>query len=301
MKATTAARLRDLIARNSILVAPGVYDALTARLAQQAGFEAIYFTGAGMSYTSLAQPDLGLITMTEMAHRAGQIAQTVDLPVISDVDTGYGGVLNVARTIQMFERAGIAGVHIEDQTFPKRCGQLAGKALISVTEMTHKIRAAAIARQDDDFVIMARSDAFALEGLQALIERGQAYVAAGADVFFVEAAGTRADDLQAVADAVDAPLITDMVEGSNAPFLSASELERMGYDIVIFPNSLTRLFARLGLELLKTLHETGTTVSWHDRMFSFSELLDLLGLDELMDLENRLTLESMGVEEDGDV
>jgi 2-methylisocitrate lyase-like PEP mutase family enzyme len=295
---TPAARLREFLTSDSILVAPGAYDALTARMIEHAGFDALYFTGAGMSYTSIGQPDLGLITLTEMVERARQIAQAVDLPVIADIDNGYGGVLNVTRTIRMFEYAGIAGVHMEDQTFPKRCGQLAGKSLISVTEMRRKIQAAVMARRDPDFVVMARSDAFALDGLDALIERGQAYIDAGADVFFVEAAGTTVHDLQAVADAINAPLITDMVEGSNAPFLPAHELEQMGYDIVIFPNSLTRLFARMGLEMLDALRATGTTAAWHDRMFSFSDLLELLGLNELMDLERKLTSESEQIQEE---
>lgn len=288
---TPGARLRRLIARDEILVAPGAYDALTARLVERSGFEAVYFTGAGLHYTSLATPDFGLLTLTEMAQRAAQIAHAVDLPLIADVDNGYGGVLNVARAVQEFEWAGVAGVHMEDQAFPKRCGLLAGKSLISTDEMVQKIHAARVARRDPDFVIMARSDAFPLFGLDELIARGRAYVEAGADVFFVEAAGTSAADLEAVARAVDAPLITDMVEGSNSPWLSAGELECMGYDIVIFPNSLTRLFARVGLELLSSLRESGTTTAWHDRMFSFGELLDLLGLEQLVELERSLMAE----------
>lgn len=288
MNGSPGEKLRRLMASGRILVAPGAYDALTARMVERAGFDAVYFTGAGMSYTSIAQADMGLITMTEMVERAAQIARTVSIPVIADIDNGYGGVLNVFRTIQEFERAGIAGVHMEDQTFPKRCGQLAGKALISTDEMVQKIRAALAARRSPSFVIMARSDAFTLGGLEEVIARGRAYIEAGADVFFVEAAGASAADLEAVGRAIDAPLITDMVEGAGAPFLSAGELEQMGYDIVIFPNSLTRLFARVGLELLATLKETGTTRSWQEKMFTFPELLDLLDLDRLVRLEAEL-------------
>lgn len=289
---TPGAKLRELIQSDKIVVAPGAYDALTARLVEHAGFSAVYFTGAGLSYTSLARPDFGLLTMSEMVTRAGQLARAVDVPVLADIDSAYGGVLNVMRTIEEFEKAGIGGVHIEDQTFPKRCGLLAGKSLISTEEMVQKIRAAVAARRDPDFVIMARSDAFVIGGLDELIDRGKAYVEAGADVFFVEAAGTSVADLEAVAQAIDAPLITDMVEGGKAPFLSADELEGMGYDIVIFPNSLTRVFARIGLELLQTLRKTGTTKSWEDRMFSFPELLDLLGLDEVLAIEDRFKVPS---------
>jgi 2-methylisocitrate lyase-like PEP mutase family enzyme len=283
------ARLRQRIAQNRILVAPGAYDALTARMVEHAGFDAVYFTGAGLHYTSLASPDFGLLSMTEMVDRARQIVEAVSVPVIADIDNGYGGVLNVARAIRAYESAGVAGVHMEDQSFPKRCGLLAGKTLVSTEEMVQKIRAAREARRDPGFVIMARCDAFILHGLDELIERGRAYLEAGADVLFVEAAGTSAEDLAAVGRAVDAPLITDMVEGSNSPWLSAGELEAMGYDIVIFPNSLTRMFARLGLDLLQTLKESGTTTAWHDRMFSFSQLLDLLGLERIMEFERRTT------------
>lgn len=286
---TPGSQLRQLIQDGKILVAPGAYDALTARLVEHAGFSAVYFTGAGLSYTSLARPDLGLLTMTEMVTRAAQIVRAVNIPVISDIDNGYGGVLNVVRTIEEFERAGVAGVHIEDQTFPKRCALIAGKSLISTEEMVHKIKAAVSARRDPNFVIMARSDAFALGGQDEIIARGKAYATAGADVFFVEAAGTSASDLAAIAQAIDIPLITDMVEGGQAPFLSAGELEKMGYDIVIFPNSLTRVFARVGLDVLATLRETGTTQTWQPRMFSFPDLLELLGLSKMIELENELT------------
>ncbi len=284
-KPTTA--LRRLLEREGrITVAPGAYDAFTARLVEVSGFEAVYMSGAGVSYTSLARPDVGLLSGSEMTARAAQLAGATGLPVIADGDTGYGNALNVIRTVQEYERAGVAAIQLEDQDLPKKCGHMAGKALISQAEMVGKIEAAVYARRDPDFVLIARTDAIAVEGLDAALERAKAYAAAGADVIFVEAPRSL-EEMRAINRAMDKPTLANMVEKGRTPLLTASELTELGYRLVIFPGALARFFARAGLDFLSKLRADGSTATQLDRMLGFDELNDLLGLPEVQELDRR--------------
>lgn len=279
--------LRHLLERQGqITVAPGAYDAFTARLVEVSGFEAVYMSGASVSYTSLARPDIGLLSASEMAARAAQLAGATTLPVIADGDTGYGNALNVIRTVQEYERAGVAAIQLEDQDLPKKCGHLASKSLISQTEMVGKIEAASYARRDPDFVLIARTDALAVEGLDAALARAQAYAAAGADVIFVEAPGS-VEEMQAINQAIQKPTLANMVEKGRTPLLTAAELQALGYRLVIFPGALTRFFARAGLDFLAKLKNEGSTASQLDRMLGFDELNALLGLPEIQELDRQ--------------
>jgi 2-methylisocitrate lyase-like PEP mutase family enzyme len=267
------------------LVAPGAYDAFTARLVEIAGFEAVYLTGAGVSYSQLGKPDVGSVTQTEMVERVASIARAISVPLIADGDTGYGNAINVMHTVRLYERAGAAAIQIEDQRFPKRCGHLAGKELIPAEEMVGKIRAAQAARQSDEFLIIARTDARSVAGLEEAIRRGRSYVEAGADVLFIESPHSQ-KELMAIALAFpDVPLMANAVEGGLTPLLTADELQTMGYSLVIFPNSLIRRFARAGLELLAELKARGTTRHLLNQMLLFEELIQLLGVEELRELE----------------
>lgn len=269
------ASLRALLDRGPIVVLPGAYDALTARLAERAGFEAVYLSGAGVSYTHLAQPDLGLVTLDEMLRRAEAITSAVSVPVLADGDTGFGNAINVRRTVRAYERAGLAGIQLEDQTSPKRCGHLDGKELVSAEEMSGKIRAAVDARASTDFVIVARTDALATGGLEEALRRLRLYADAGADVLFADGI-TSLEHLAAIPPALRLPTMANMVEGGKTPLLSVAELEKLGYRLVIYPNSLVRLFARQGAELLTALRASGTTDGKRDEMLSFDELNELL-------------------------
>src|SRR6056297_2772592 len=224
-RATTA--LRRLLEQPGLLMAPGVADALNARLVAQAGFDAIYMTGAGTAVSRLGMPDIGLLTVSEMADNAGRIADASGLPLISDADTGYGGPLNVQRTVRMFEKAGVAGIHIEDQSWPKRCGHLSGKSLIPAEEMAAKVRAACDARVDDDFVIIARTDAIAVDGLAAALDRADLYAEAGADVIFVESPRTP-EELSEIPRRLKVPALFNMASSGKTPFLSRGEIEALG-------------------------------------------------------------------------
>ena len=285
----TTTRLRELIARPGALMAPGVADALNARLVKRHGFEAIYMTGAGTTAVRLGMPDVGLLTMTEMIDNAARIADASGLPLIADADNGYGGVLNVRRTIQGYERAGAAGVHLEDQVIPKRCGHLAGKQLVPVEEMTAKLRAAADARSDKDFVLIARTDAIAVEGFDAALERAGRYREAGADVLFVEA--PNAEQLPKIAPRLKAPLLYNMATSGKTPFLPKGEIERLGFKIIIYPNWLMLAAIRAASEVLATLKETGSIASVASGVPSFKEFFDLLGMPEVQDLEARYGVE----------
>jgi 2-methylisocitrate lyase-like PEP mutase family enzyme len=277
--------LRERLAKSDILVAPGAYDGLMARLIEVSGFEAVYLSGAGVSYSTYATPDLGLITQTQMAERISSMSQATRLPIIADGDTGYGNAINVRQTVMLFERAGASAIQLEDQQFPKRCGHLAGKELISADEMVGKIRAACDARQSGDFLIIARTDTRSVLGLDAAIERGYQYAAAGADVLFIESPYD-ADELRKIAETfTDIPLMANMVEGGKTPLLSAQELEAMGYALVIFPNSLTRHFAHTGLAFLQSLKQNGTTQPQLEQMMPFQELNALLGIENYRELE----------------
>ncbi|MBC7335612.1 MAG: isocitrate lyase/PEP mutase family protein, partial [Clostridia bacterium] len=269
-----------------IVVLPGAADALTARIIERCGFEALYVTGAGVSYSLLARPDVGLVTMTEMARRVAHIAEAVKIPVVADADTGYGGPLNVARTVREYERAGAAGLQLEDQVWPKRCGHLSDKQVVPVEEMVARIKSALDARTDPDLVIIARTDARAALGLAEAIERANTYAAAGADVIFVEAPQS-VEELRFIASAVDAPLLANMVEGGRTPLLSWKELEEIGYRMVIYPNSAIRSAAAAVGRVLKVLREEGTTARCMGEMLLFNELNELLDLPALLEQEAR--------------
>lgn len=284
MKVTS--RLRQAIAAGKLIV-PGVPDPLTGLLARQVGFEVIYHSGGSTSTHSFGLPDIGLVTATEMIEQARRIAEATELPVISDADTGYGNALNVIRTVRDFERAGIAGIHIEDQTFPKRCGHVRGKRVIPIDEMVLKIRAACEARRDPDFVIIARIDARAVEGFEATVERGKAYVEAGADVIFPEAL-TSEEEFREFARRVDAPaLLANMTDFGVTPYLPAERLWQLGYQIVLFPVSVLRIQLGAARRFLQELKATGTQVHSLDAMLTRAELYDLVGYDRYTELENR--------------
>ena len=283
MKPTTA--LRNLLARPGALMAPGVADALNARLVRKHGFEAVYMTGAGTTAVRLGMPDVGLLTMTEMVDNAARIAEAAGLPLIADADNGYGGVLNVRRTVQAYERAGAAAVHIEDQVLPKRCGHLAGKQLVPVEEMEAKIRAAVDARTDADFVLIARTDAIAVEGFEPALERAARYREAGADVLFVEAPS--AEQLPKIAPRLQAPLLYNMATSGKTPFLGRAEIERLGFKLIIYPNWMMLAAIRAASEVLAELKETGSIANIAREVPSFREFFDLLGMPEVQELEAR--------------
>ena len=286
MRVTT--RLRELLASPDLIVAPGAYDALSARLIAQAGFSVVYMTGFGTAASVLGQPDIGLLTMSEMVSRAAALASVIgDLPLIADADTGYGNPINVRRTIREYERAGVAGLHIEDQVWPKKCGHMEGKQVIPMDEMVQKIRAAVDARQDPDFVIIARTDANAVYGLEDAIQRGRAYREAGADVIFIEAPRS-VEELRTIAQAFpDVPLLFNWAESGKTPALSLDEIRTLGYKLVLFPVSLLFAATRAMLGLLEVFKQGQTSAPFAERMVTFSQFTDLIGLPEVQDLERR--------------
>ncbi len=279
-------QLKESLQSGSIVTAPGAYDAITARLVQKAGFSAVYMTGSGVSMSLLGVPDLGIVSYAEMLDRVEQISGSIDLPLIVDGDTGYGGVLSVIRTVKGFESRGASALQMEDQQDPKRCGHEFGRRLISAQEMVDKIHAALDARTDADFVIIARTDARTVEGLDRAIERGLKYQEAGADVIFVESPES-VEELERIASRFSVPTMANMVEGGRTPVLPASELEKLGFRLVIFPNSLTRLFCHAGAELLAALKSTGTTDAFKDRMLDHGQLWDLFDVRKWEQLERR--------------
>lgn len=276
-------KLRQLLNEQGIIVAPGAADALVAKIIEQAGFPAMYMSGAGVSYMTLGKPDVGLITMSEMIQKAAYLAEAVSIPIIADADTGYGGVLNVARTVAEFERAGMAGIQLEDQVMPKKCGHLRDKQVVSRNEALARVKAALDARQDPDFIIIARTDARAVLGMEEALERGQMFADAGADVIFVEAPQS-IEEMRAITAAIDKPTLANMVEGGKTPLHPAAELEAIGYKMVIFPNSSTRMMARAVTKLMTELKQTGTTDGCLGEMMTFLELNQLLGIKEIEQL-----------------
>jgi carboxyvinyl-carboxyphosphonate phosphorylmutase len=271
-----------------MLVAPGAYDAFSARLIAQAGFPAVYMTGFGTAASVLGQPDVGLLTMSEMVSRAAALAAVVgDRPLIADADTGYGNPINVRRTVREYERAGVAAIHIEDQIWPKKCGHMEGKQVIPVDEMVQKIHAAVDARQDPDFVIIARTDANAVYGLEDALHRGRAYREAGADVIFIEAPRS-IEELHAIAQAFpDVPLLYNWAESGKTPLLSLEEIHALGYQLVIFPVSMLFAATHALLELLEVLKQGRTPLAFAERMATFSQFTDQIGLPDIQALERR--------------
>lgn len=280
--------LKNRITQQSILVAPGVYDGLTASIATDAGFEALYLSGAAVAYTRLGRPDIGLTTASEMADTMTLIADRTDLPVIIDADTGFGNALNAQRTMRLYERAGASALQVEDQTYPKRCGHLADKSLIPAQEMAGKVAAMADARASDETLIIARTDAIAVEGFAAAIDRAGAYLEAGADVLFIEAPRTR-EQLDGIARqfAERVPLLANMVEGGATPITGAADLEQQGFSIVIFPGGIVRALARTAQDYYQSLQSHGSNRPFADRMFDFNGLNGVIGTADMLDLGAR--------------
>ncbi len=280
-------RLRERLREPGILLVPGAADALTARIIEQAGFEAVYATGAGFANAALGVPDVGLATMTEIVQHAQRMADAVAIPVIVDADTGYGNAVNVLRTVHELERAGAAAIQIEDQVSPKRCGHFSGTEVVAAEEMVSKIRAAAEARQHA--LLIARTDARATEGLEAAIARAQHYVAAGADVIFVEAPQT-IEELRELPRQIKAPLLANMVEGGKTPMLGAAELEELGFKIALFANTALRVAMKAVQDAMRELHESRTTNALLQRMVTWEERQRLVDLPGYQELERRFAV-----------
>jgi 2-methylisocitrate lyase-like PEP mutase family enzyme len=273
--------LRQLLAGNKVVVAPGVFDGLSAHLVAEAGFPAAYLSGASICYTRFALPDIGLVSVTEVADTLTAIRERTDIPVIVDVDTGFGNALNVQRTVRQFEQRGASAVQIEDQSTPKRCGHLADKMLVSTREMVGKIKAALDARASPDMLLIARTDAVAVEGFPAALDRAAAYAEAGADLLFVEAPTSR-EQMKEIASRFGAkvPVMANMVEGGKTPIFSAAELQALGFKLVIFPGGTVRALAFALRDYLASLRAHGTTDPYRSRMLDFAGLNGLLGTDE---------------------
>jgi 2-methylisocitrate lyase-like PEP mutase family enzyme len=284
MTMADAETLRTRLARKPIVVAPGVYDALTAHLAERAGFSTLYVSGAAIAYTRLGRPDIGLVAMNEVAETISMISDRVRANLVVDADTGYGNALNVGRTMRLFERAGARAIQLEDQAFPKRCGHLDDKTLIPPEEMIGKLKAALDARRSRETLVIARTDAVAVEGFDRAVARAVSYRDAGADILFIEAPKTRGE-LQRIAPAVsNVPLMANMVEGGKTPPLNATELEAIGFSLVIFPGAIVRVLARAADEFYTALAAKGTSEPFQNRMYDFTALNEVIGTPEMIAL-----------------
>jgi 2-methylisocitrate lyase-like PEP mutase family enzyme len=286
-------RLKSLISQSRCVIAPGVADALAARLVALEGFEVVYMTGFGTSITRLGQADVGLLTATEMVDNATRIVDASGLPVVADADTGYGNAINVRRTVRDYERAGVAGIHIEDQVWPKRCGHLAGKRVIPTIEMVAKIKSACDARQDSDFVVIARCDAIAMEGLEAALERGDRYREAGADMLFIEAPVGREAVEKVAKHFKGVPLLYNMAASGKTPDLPAEDLGKLGFRLAIYPNWIILAAIPAMQQMLRHLKKGGGISEMRDKATTFKEFTEIAGLPEIMKLE-----EKYGVPED---
>jgi len=278
-----AKALRDLLAGPDVIVAPGMYDAFTALLIEQHKFKCAYLGGASISYTRIAQPDIGLTTLSEVAQVVSHIRERISIPVVVDADTGFGNALNTQRTVRLLERMGASGIQLEDQTYPKRCGHLAGKALVPTAEMVGKIKAALDSRHDPNTVIIARTDAIAVDGIDKALERANAYMTAGADVLFIEAPQTT-EQMERLGKmfAGKIPLLANMVEGGKTPLKTSAELAALGFKIVIYPGAMVRVVAHAASEYLNVLQRDGSTAAMRERMFDFAQVNAILGLNEIM-------------------
>ncbi|WP_372987152.1 oxaloacetate decarboxylase [Marinobacter sp.] len=277
--------LKDRLQSPNIVVAPGVYDALSASLAEQAGFDTVYLSGASLAYTKLGRPDIGLMSLTEVNDTLAHIRERSDISIVVDCDTGFGNALNVMRSVRLLERSGANAIQLEDQTYPKRCGHLRGKTLVSAGEMAGKIKAALDARLSDQTLIIGRTDAIASEGIDKALERAQAYYEAGADVIFVEGIRSSEQIDQAMGRFKDqVPVMANMVEGGDTPLQDAATLQSMGFSMVIFPGALVRAFTHMASQFFSTLKNDGTTDNFRDRMLDFKQLNDYLGTQRMLEL-----------------
>ncbi len=280
--------LRTLIAGPEIVVAPGAFDCISARLVEVGGFSALYVTGSGVSMSALGAPDVGALSFAEILDRVRRIADVVSIPVIADADTGYGGPINIIRTVREFERAGVSGIQLEDQSWPKKCGHEPGRRIVAAETMCARIAAAVDARSDPETIIIARTDARAIDGLDAAIERACRYREIGADVIFVEAPQSEVE-LAAVPPRVPAPTLVNLVEGGRTPLLPNRRLQELGFRIAIYPNALTRIFAKAGKELLAALSAAGTTTGMAERMLDHDALWSLFENARWRALEDRFS------------
>jgi len=275
--------LRGLFAEKKLVVAPGAHDALTARIIEKSGFKAIYMTGYGQAASHLGCPDVGLLTLTEMVDRARNIAACVDIPVIADADTGFGNAVNVQRTIREYEAAGVAAIQLEDQVSPKRCGHMLGREVINMAEMVGKIKAAVDARRDEGMMIIARTDARTVHGIDEALARGKAYEEAGADIVFIESP-ENVEEMRRINKEINVLTLANMVEGGRTPLLPNDELEALGFDLVIYPTASTYMTSKAMLDLMAHLMQQGTTKGMMDKMVTFSEFNELIGLPGINDL-----------------
>jgi 2,3-dimethylmalate lyase len=281
------ARLRKGL-EQGLVVAPGAYDCITARLVDAAGFPAVYITGSGISMSALGAPDVGLMSFSEVLDRVKRIADVVSIPVIADIDTGYGGPLNVIRTIREMEAAGVSAVQLEDQAWPKKCGHEPGRRLVDTQEMMGRVRAAVDARRDEDFVIIARTDARTTQGLAEAIDRASSYADAGADVLFVESPES-VEEMREITRQIDKPTLVNLVEGGRTPIPPIAELDAIGYRLAIYPNSLTRTVGRMGAVMLEELRSAGSLAKFGDRMLDHRGLWNLFDYPKWTALEEKFS------------
>jgi carboxyvinyl-carboxyphosphonate phosphorylmutase len=284
---TRAKILRKIIAEKKTILVPGAYDALSAKILNQAGFDVLYMSGSGLTASSIGMPDVGFLTMTEMVNRARDIVNAVDLPLICDADNGYGNPMNVIRTVREYERVGVAGIHIEDQVAPKRCGHFEGKQIIPGDEMVKKIEAGLFAREDDDFLLIARTDARSVHGLKEALERARLYIGAGADMIFLEGPQSVGELKKITEELSGTPLLVNMVEGGKTPMLPFEELKEMGYKIVLYPTSSIRAVMKALQDLASHLYKNKDTMAFEDRLVTFEGRNEITGLSQITEWERR--------------
>lgn len=281
----TAAKMRELLSTKKMVVAPGAHDAMTAKVIGRLGFDAVYMTGYGQSASHLGQPDVGLLTMTEMVARANAIVEAAGVPVIADADTGFGNAVNVMRTVREYEKAGVAVIQLEDQVMPKKCGHMVGREIVSKEEMVGKIKAAVDTRVNPDFMIMARTDARTTKGIEEALERGLAYKEAGADIIFIESPEGE-EEMKRINETIPGYTLANMVEGGRTPLLKNAALEALGYNITIYPTASIYVATKAMVDLWTALKNDDTTAGVIDTMVTFSEFNDLMGLEKIREVEH---------------
>ena len=277
-------RMKELFASKKMVVAPGAHDALTAKIIGKLGFDAVYMTGYGQSASHLGKPDVGLMTMSEMVMRAANVVEAAGVPVIADADTGFGNAVNVMRTVREYEKAGVAVIQLEDQVLPKKCGHMTGRQIVPMEEMIGKIKAAVDTRVNPDVMIMARTDARTTQGIEAAIERGLAYKEAGADIIFIESPETK-EEMLLLNEKIPGLTLANMVEGGRTPLLLNDELEALGYNLTIYPTASTYVVTKAMVDLWEGLRRDGTTAKMIDRMIPFPRFNELIGLNEIREIE----------------